>query len=360
MTKTLYVLLAALTLAPQAAAAAARPVRVAAVESRTIAPTLPVSGAIHSKNEQQITAATEGQILAVTEPGTRVRRGQVVAKLDATALQLQLKEQQAQVARARAQLRFLEVQLERQKQLRRENHITDVDLEQAQLDRAVAKSDLSIAETRVRQTKDRLRRATIRAQFDGVVVERLRRAGEDVARGTTLARIADLDSLEVRALVPVKYGARPEPRVRLSVFGFESRFEGQTRSIVPSVNPRSQTFEVRVDLPPDAYRAWTIGQLVTVAVPIAPGAEGPSVLAVPRDALVLRQEGAYVFRIRTDNTAERVAVRVGDGEREWVAVKGALEVGDRVAIRGAETLKDGQEVAIVEAMRRPDADKRAL
>ena len=342
---------------PLSSTAAPSPVVVAHVEHRSIVPTLPVSGTVLSKNEQQITAGIDGQILSVAEPGAKVQRGQILARLDATPLTLMLSEQEAQVVRARARLRFVDAQLARQTQLRTENHVTDFDVEQAQLDRSVAASDLRIAQARVRQTQDRLKRATVRAQFDGVVVARERRAGEDVTRGTTLGRFADLNTLEVRALVPAKYGARRAPEGGLNVFGFESRFEGRVRAAIPSVNPRSQTVELRVDLPTEARSVWTVGQLVTVAVPLRQAPRKTDALAVPRDALVLRQEGAYVFRIGVDNMAERVAVKVGDGEREWVAVTGALNVGDRVAIRGAETLKDGQQVDVLGPS---GGEKRAL
>ncbi len=330
------------------ATAAPRPVRVAKVEGRAIVATIPVAGTVHSRNDQQITAGIDGQIVAVAEPGTKVRRGQVVARLDETPLKLLLKEQQAQIGRAQARLRFLDAQLARQSELRKSNHVTDFDLEQAQLDRSVAVSDLRIARARARQTKDRLRRAAVRAQFSGVVVERQRRAGEDVARGTVLARLADLRTLEVRALVPVKYGARLKRKSTVNVFAFEQRFRGRIQSIVPSLNPRAQTIEVRVGIPRPARRELTIGQLVSVAVPIRGRDSKQTSIAVPRDALILRQEGVHVFRIRSDSVAERVVVEAGDGEGEWVAVRGPLEVGDYVAVRGAETLKDGQEVAVIE------------
>ena len=346
-----YLLAGTLAFALLTSAAAPSPVRVAAVEQRVITPTLPVSGTVHSKNDQQITAGIDGQIRSVAEPGTRVKKDDIVAQIDETPIRLLHKEQRAQVSRARAQRRFLRAQLTRQKALRKSDHVTDLDVEQAELDLSVAASDLRIAQTRVQQTEDRLRRATIRAQFDGIVVERARRAGEDVTRGTVLGRLADLDTLEVRALVPVKYGMRLAVGRRLTVFGYESRFAGIIHSVVPALNPRSQTFELRLDLPERAQQTWSIGQLVTLAVPTRKSA-GTDGLAVPRDALILRQEGTHVFRIREDNTAERVAVQVGEGQGPWVAVRGSLNVGDRVAIRGAETLKDGASVEVL-----PPADR---
>ncbi|MEM7678091.1 MAG: efflux RND transporter periplasmic adaptor subunit [Myxococcota bacterium] len=339
-----------------AAAPSLSRVRVAEVSDRAIAPTLPVAATVHSRDSQRITAGIEGRVLSVAEPGRRVQKGEVIAQLDNTPQRLLLKEQQAEVARAQARLKFLDTQLRRQSKLRKTNHITDFDLEQAQLDRAVAASELQIARARAKQTQDRVTRATIRAEFDGVVVERLQRRGEDVTRGTVLGRIADAGALELRARVPVKYGARLQPGAQLSAFAFEQRFTGRIHAIVPANGVRAQTIELRVEAPPAARSFLTLGQLVTIAVPIS-SPQLKAARAVPRDALILRQEGTYVFRIGPDDTAERIAVEVGDGEGEWVSVQGDLSVGDRVAVRGAETLKDGQKVSVFVSResRRPDA-----
>ena len=70
-------------------------------------------------------------------------------------------------------------------------------------------------------------------------------------------------------------------------------------------------------------------------------------MAVPRDALVLRHNGSFVFRINEDNAAEQVAVVLGDSSGDMVAVEGALREGDRVAIRGAENLTDGAATKIM-------------
>ena len=70
-------------------------------------------------------------------------------------------------------------------------------------------------------------------------------------------------------------------------------------------------------------------------------------VAIPRDALVLRQSGSYVFRINDDDKAERVEVVVGESSGDLIAVKGALVAGDRVAIRGAENLTEGAQVRVM-------------
>ena len=99
-----------------------------------------------------------------------------------------------------------------------------------------------------------------------------------------------------------------------------------------------------IDLPQSASESWAVGQLVSVAVPIR--AREIS-LTIPRNALVLRNNGTFVFRVSVDNVAERIQVEVGDSSGELIAVRGSLNEGDRVAIRGAESLRDGSEIRIM-------------
>ncbi len=113
---------------------------------------------------------------------------------------------------------------------------------------------------------------------------------------------------------------------------------------MPTGDVRSQTFEARIDLPAQSSNTWTVGQLVSVGIPIRSGEQS---LAIPRDALVLRQEGSYVFRITGDNKAERIKVDIGDSSGKFIAVRGALADGDRVAVRGAENLREGVDVRIM-------------
>jgi len=130
----------------------------------------------------------------------------------------------------------------------------------------------------------------------------------------------------------------------INVFATDTQYAGRIRALVPTGDVRSQTFEARIDLPAEASDSWTVGQLVSVGIPIR---SGEPTLAIPRDALILRQDGSYVFRINGDNKAERIEVHIGDSSGDLIGVSGTLQAGDRVAVRGAENLREGAEVKIV-------------
>jgi RND family efflux transporter MFP subunit len=321
------------------------PVSVLPVQQTRISPSLPITGTVHSRNDLQVTAGVDGRLLEVAEEGTQIAAGEVVARIDDTPLKLRQQEQRGLAERARVSLAYLERQLERQESLASTNVTSQTQLDQTRSDRDIARSDLSIAEARLAQIEDELERTVMNAPFAGIVSERFHRAGEDVSRGETLARIIDTESLEVRVFVPLKYSGRIARGDEVPLYGYETEHRGIIRALVPSADVRSQTIEARIDLPEAARRAWSIGQLVSVAVPVRTATE---TLAVSRDALVLRRDGTFVFRINAENKAERVAVTVGDSEGEWVAVTGALAAGDLVAVRGAESLREGAEVTVLE------------
>lgn len=320
------------------------PVSVVEVVETTIVPTVLITGTIYSRNDVQITIGVDGQLEYVAEPGTVLKAGDVIARIDTLPLQLQKAEQEAQLQRAEAQLKFLSAQLERQRDLLNTSSTSRNQMEQTESDRDVAASDLRIAEMRIKQIEYQLSRATIKSQYHGVVIERLRREGEDVSRGVAIARVTDTENLEVRVFAPLQYSGRVGANDKLKIFGYESEYVGNVRTIVPSADMRSQAFELRIDLPDEARDEWAIGQLVSVAVPMR---AAKASLAVPRDALILRQDGTYVFRINDEDIAERVAVETGDSAGDLVAVSGSLNEHDRVVVRGAETLSDGRSVSIL-------------
>ena len=322
----------------------ARVVQISTVSRTEIKPTVAVPGTIYSRNEVQITAGVAGQLLMVAEPGTVIRAGDPVASIDKASLLLQRAEQEALLERAMINIRQLDSQLRRQQELGAANLVSEFELEQTEANRDLAVSDANITRVRIRQIDDLLRRADVRAPFTGVVISRIRRAGEEVARGEILGQMTDIANLEVRAFVPLKHLPRTAVGQAIDVFATSAAHSGTIRSLVPTGDVRSQTFEARIDLPANATQDWTVGQLVSVAIPIRPG---KLALAVPRDALVLRQNGSFVFRITAENKAQQVRVEVGDSAGDLVAVNGPLDEGDRVAIRGAENLAEGADVRIL-------------
>lgn len=318
------------------------PVTITEVREELVAPALPAAGTVFSRNEAQITAGIAARLEWVAEPGDFVRAGHPVARFDCSLLSLQKEELQALAQREEINVAILTREARRQERLTESFSVAATQLDRTLADRDLAGSSLAIARVRVRNMEKQLERCVARAPFSGVVTQRFSRAGEDVERSTMLARMTDTRNLEVRVSLPVRH----LPRLAVGSVGVVQlgvvRMEGVVRKIVPAADALSQTFEVRVELPEHAPEVLAAGQLVSVRLPLVASAT----LTVPRDSIVLREEGAFVMRINGDNEAERVFIEVADAEGERVSVRGSLAVGDRIAVRGAEALDDGQLVAV--------------
>ena len=179
----------------------------------------------------------------------------------------------------------------------------------------------------------------IRAPFDGIVTERLRNIGERLNVADEVIRIVDPNSLEVVARAPLNTVNFISDNAVLQLHNDFHQDEASVRTIVPFGNPQSHMFEVRLDV--DA-EIWTVGESVRLSMPTASVKE---VLTVPRDALILRREGASVFRVNDDMTVEQVSVITGLGDCEYIEVIGNLNAGDAVVTRGAERLNTGMQVS---------------
>ncbi|RFF27068.1 efflux RND transporter periplasmic adaptor subunit [Wenzhouxiangella sp. 15181] len=315
-------------------------VEVAVAEQREMAPTMQVSGTVLSRSDASLSAEVEGRLVEVADVGTRVAEGDVVARIEDTTLRLRISELEAEIARGESRLEFLDAELKRFERLAETNLAAASQIDQTRSERDMAQSDLAVTRSRRAQLKDQIDRTRVRAPFPGVVVERVARAGERVGVGARILRLVNPDSLEAVARAPLRYYRFVQPGDELTVDTEDQVFEAPLRTVVSVGNEDLHVFELRLDI----KKPLPVGQTVRVTVPTA---DLRKVLAVPRDALVLRGSGTAVFVIGEDGTARRATVSTGIGQGEWIEVAGPIQAGDRVVIRGNERLRDGQAVEII-------------
>ena len=86
-----------------------------------------------------------------------------------------------------------------------------------------------------------------------------------------------------------------------------------------------------------------------------PSAAVRTAVTVPRDALVIRQNHAYVLRLTRTDTVEELDVTPGAGIADVVEVRGPLAAGDRLVVRGGERLAAGQAVRVIDRAQRAPA-----
>lgn len=316
------------------------PVELSEARVTMMAPTMQVAGTVVSRDDAFLSAEVEGRLIEVADVGTRVGQGDVIAKVEDTTLRLRSQELAAEITRAEARLRFLEAELVRFERLAETNLAAASQIDQTRSERDVAISDLTVVGSRLAQIEEQLRRTELRAPFAGVVVERIAQAGERVAEGARVVRLVNPDNLEVVARAPLRYYRYVQPGDELGLdAGDGDELVAPVRTVVSVGDESRHVFELRLDM----NESLPVGQTVRVTIPTANVRE---VLAVPRDALVLRGDGIAVFIVGEDNTARRIRVTTGIGAGDWIEVSGPIQAGDRVVIRGNERLRPGQEVSV--------------
>jgi RND family efflux transporter MFP subunit len=318
------------------------PAPVAVDEARldTFSAAMWVSGTVISRSDARIGAETDGRITWVAEVGEAVEEGSPIATIDATDLELELQDNEAMLASLRAREKYLRNNLDRLNMLASSNNASANQLDEARAELDMIMQDIRRAEITVAQTSRRIDQTRVLAPFTGMVVERQVQVGEFVARGAQVARLVDTQNREIRAQAPLSVSGYIREGLEVSVEHREIVTLSPVKRVIPVGDERSRMFEVRVAANnPD----WVIGSSVRVALP---NSDPRKLVAVPRDALVLRGSEMFILRVTSENMVEKVSVDTGIGLGSLVEVIGDVSGGDRVITRGAERLQPGQEVVI--------------
>ncbi|GJM09242.1 MAG: hemolysin D [Lysobacteraceae bacterium] len=318
-----------------------RPVQVMTAESQlmTMAPHARVAATVISRNDIRLAAEVSGRLTTSLEAGSEVDQGDIIAAVDDKPLRLRLRETEALLARAEAQLQYLTSEQDRLQKLSAQNSAARSQLEQTVADRASAAADKAAQQARIAQLQDEIDRSRIRAPFHGVVAQRYVQTGERVAVGDEVARMLDPDSLEAIARVPLEYINFSKAGDEITLTDGKRRESAVVRASIAVGDQDTHLFELRIKVPPNT---WPAGQTLRAEVPTDRYRE---VLAVPRDALVLRGDGIYVFVVNEDQTARRIMVETGVADGDWIEVMGDLSPGMTVITRGNERLREGQTVS---------------
>jgi RND family efflux transporter MFP subunit len=318
-------------------------VRVAEAVATNLAPHSEAPGSVVSVNDSLIAAATPGKILWVAEIGSEVKEGDVIARIDPADAILQRDESRADIKRLGARADYLARLVARHEGLGEDGGESEASIDQMRSDRDEAQQNLERARVALRRAETALGRTEVKAPFSGRIAAREIEVGEFVNPGAAVARLVNIDALEVTAQAPDTMLVAVHAGDEISVSNGVESIKAKVRAVVPVGDTVSRTLELRLVLP---KTDWHIGSAVQVNLPrSAP----KRVVAVDRDALILRADRVSIFVIAADDTAKQLDVELGAADGNLIEVIGAIKQGDRVVIRGGERLRDGQKVVIQDA-----------
>ena len=305
-----------------------------------ISPTALYSATVISRDDANLSAELAGRITWVAEVGDHIQTGDSVVKLDDIFIKQQVIEEQSIIQSEKAKYDLHSKEVKRFTKLLTDNNVARNQLDQAISDQAVARSNMASARARLAQAEERLRRTNIIAPFDGVVSERLLQSGEWANNGDTIIRLVSSSNLEIQTHIPASSLRFITIGTPLSYMDGTNSGDGKVRALVPIGGDTSRLYELRISTDNESLVA---GKLLRVAIPTEHAREA---ILIPRDALVLRREGIYVFRVNEKSIAERVPVETGISDLNRIEVIGVIQAGDSVITRGAENLRPGMPVTI--------------
>lgn len=332
---------------------------------------LNASGYVTARLRATVSSKITGKVQEVlVEEGMKVRKGQVLARLDNTTPQANLALAQAQLGAARRALAETEVRLKeanltlgRTRGLVAEGVSSQAELDTAQAEvdslkarLALGREEVAVAERQVALRQREVEDTVIRAPFAGVAISKDAQPGEmisPVSAGggftrTGICTLVDMSSLEIEVDVNESYITRVRPRQRVEAILDaypDWRIPARVITTVPTADRQKATVRVRIAFDRLDPRIFPdMGVKVTFLAPEDAGRE-PSrqYLLVPRAALRREDEREVVYVLKQDRV-ERRAVRVGAVEGEEVEVLSGLSAGEQVVVEGPEDLADGDKV----------------
>ena len=337
--------------APQkgADAAKAQPLLLATEDVVTIANTAlssgpVITGSVQPEQRADLRAEVSAIVLAVyKENGDPVRKGDLLVRLDDTAFRDSLASVEAANRAAEQAFEQSERQFQRMKTLRGSGMASAQQLEDAEIRRNNAKSDLEAAKTRVVLARQQLQRTEVRAPFGGVVSDRKASAGDTAQVGKELVKVIDPASMRLEGLVSADHigEVKAGQVVNFRVNGYpDEEFTGKVRRVNPAANPTTRQVEVLVDFTgqkqPRLAGLYAEGRLETATT---------SGLTIPAASLVRDGDKTSAWRVR-DGKLQKVTLALGERDPRSgdYLLKGGLAEGDRVIRHPGALLKDGQLV----------------
>lgn len=390
------------------------PVEVSRVERLEIASGQPFVGTVYPRRISDVGSAVDGRVVSLPlEEGQAVKAGdaiaellrglleieregavaelerlrQVLAELRAGSRPEQIEQARAAVEGLEAKLAYTKGRFARLQKLADRGTSTADELQDAQAELRQVEAQLAgsraelaltiagpraeqiaqaaaaaaVQEAAVERIDDQLAKHTIRSPFNGWVVQRFTEQGQWVVRGGLVARVAELNTVEVEVQVPeLTIGSlQPGMDVRLDFDAAPGQaWIGTVERIVPQADLLSRSFPVKVVLENrvvDGQPVLRGGLLARAWLPV--GRRGVANV-VPKDALVLGGPSPVVYAVTADReasaaggpgqlagTARAVEVSLGATVSGNVEVIGGLSPGEYVVIRGNERLRPGIKVA---------------
>lgn len=332
---------------------------------------LTASGYVVAQRRAAVASKATGRLIWLNvREGSKVKQGEIIAKLDASdvqaaiaAVQANVRQTEAVVAQSNVELVNAEADLKRAQGLQAQGFISNQAMDAAVKRVNAARAAITSAQASVAVARSQLRVqqvnqdfTEIRAPFDGVVLNKNANVGDIItpfsnAAGSqgAVVTMADMTTLEVEADVSesnlAKAAIGQPVEITLDALP-DTRFRGNIAGIVPTVDRAKATVMTKIRFDKlDPRILPEMSAKVTILSQAATDAEQKPVLAINPKTVVERQGKKVVFRVK-DDQLEMLTVTLGRKIGDNQEVTANLQSGDKLVLQPNDKLEAGKKVSV--------------
>jgi membrane fusion protein (multidrug efflux system) len=288
------------------------------------------SGTLKPDEEVDLSFETSGKIVSINfTEDSRVKKGDLLAKINDRPLQ-------AQLEKLEVQLKMAEAKEFRQRSLLEKDAISQESYDQVQTDVQSLKADINLIKARISETE-------LRAPFDGIIGLRDLSEGSFVTSSTKIVRLTKISPLKMEFAISQKYASEIKIGypITFTIEGFSKIFEASVYAIEPKIDVDTRTIVLRAmyqnkneELKPGVY-AWITLQLSNIN----------NAIAIPTEALIPEMEGEKVYIYRKGK-AQSVKVTTGLRTEALIQITEGLKFGDTLITSGIMQLKQNLPIVL--------------
>src|SRR5271167_3948846 len=295
----------------------------------------------------------DGRMRDVAE-GDRVSRGAVLVRIRSSEYEDKVRQASSQAAAAAAVAQKAKLDFDRATHLYDTQSITKPDFDSARAQYDASEEQLKSARALTSEAEIALRDTSLIAPFDGDIVKKAVELGAFVGPGVPAFVLAKTDTVKIVVGVPdtVVRSIKLGQPVDVAIDAFPTRsFHARISRMSSAADATTRNFEVEVAIPnPD--HLLKVGMIGSLQLAGSENENRASSLLVPLSAMVQAKDGKYgVFVISNSSTgtiASLRSVEIGAVNGTDIAVTSGLVEGDQIITTGANLLKDGQRVEVVQ------------
>lgn len=288
------------------------------------------SGTLLPAEEVELSFETSGKIVNINfTEGTRVKKGDLLAKINDQPLQAQLQKLQASLKLSQA-MEF------RQKSLLERDAISQESYDQIVTDVEKIKADINLVRAQIHMTE-------LRAPFDGIIGLRYLSEGSYANPATKIARLVKISPLKIEFSIPEKYAQEINIGypITFSIDGSNTIYNASVYAVDPKIDINTRNIVIRA-LYPNTKEELKSGRYAGITLELS---KIDNAIAIPTEALIPEMEGERVFVYR-GGKAQSVKVNIGLRTESRIQVVEGLKFGDTVLTTGILQLRQGLPIAL--------------